>query len=264
MKMSLKTPFLCAQLMLMTVFSGQAADYQKQVLEQAHARFRSATNTAQYAEAAQQYEYLVEEEGIRNGQLFYTLGNSWFMAGDVGRAVLNYRRAERLMPNDADLQHNLKTALEARTDLIPEKKPHPLAATLLGWHIHTPTALRWWWFAVCWTVFWAALLRTTQTVEKKARIAMVAAGILSVILLASLIAEQVMRSRSERGVIIAGEVTARKGNGNRYAPAFREPLHSGTEFQSIEKRGNWRHLRLADGHTCWIPLSAAEVVELGE
>ena len=48
------------------------------------------------------------------------------------------------------------------------------------------------------------------------------------------------------------------------APAFLDPLHSGTEFKRLENRGTWWHVRLADGQTCWIPSDAAETVALGE
>ena len=87
-------------------------------------------------------------------------------------------------------------------------------------------------------------------------------GALSALLLASLVAETVAGHRMAAGVIVAGEITARKGDGERYAPAFQEPLHSGTEFNNLETRGEWRHIRLADGQTCWIPLRAAETVDM--
>ena len=244
------------------VQSASAADYNVQTLETAHGMFRSATNAAMYADAAEQFEYLVHEEGIRNGQLFYTLGNSWFMAGDVGRAVLSYRRAEQLLPNNADVRHNLTSALGLRADLIPEKEPHPLAAKLLGWHLNTPTPLRGWLFAFCWLLFWGAWFWMGRTTKKEARIAVAATGVLSAILLASLLAESVMERRAQPGVIIAKEVLARKGDGTMYAPAFLEPLHSGTGFQRLENRGTWWHIRLADGQTCWIPSGSAEAVAL--
>ena len=247
-------------LFVLAAVSPVRADYLNQTLEQAHLLFHSATNKTMYAEAAQQYELLVEEEGIRNGHLFYTLGNSWFMAGDLGRAILNYRRAEHFLPDDADLKHNLEAAREARTDLIPEERPHPLAAQLLSWHIHTKTSQRWWWFAGCWSLFWAALLWLSKTNRKGARIVAGATGALCAALLASLAADAVVRSRSEQGVIIAKEVMARKGDSIRYAPAFREPLHSGTEFVTMERRDGWRQIRLADGRTCWIPASTAAMV----
>jgi hypothetical protein len=249
-------------LLALAVLPTFGKEYQLQTLETAHDLFRSATNSAGYAAAAEQYEYLVHEEGIRNGPLFYTLGNSWFMAGDIGRAILNYRRAEEYTPNNPDLKHNLQSALELRTDLIPDKEPHPLAAKLLGWHLNTSTGFRWWMFAVLWIGFWGSWFWKERSSRKEARISLVATGILSIALLGSLIAESIMRKNTEPGVITAKEIVARKGDGNMYAPAFLDPLHSGTEFQCLENRGKWWHIRLADGQTCWIPAPAAEEVKL--
>ena len=236
------------------------ANYQLQTLETAQAMFRVATNEAMYAGAAQQFEYLVKEEGIRNGQLFYTLGNSWFMAGDVGRAILNYRRAEAYLPRNADVQHNLNSAQARRVDLISEKEPHPLAAKLLGWHFNTSATLRGGLFSFCWLVLWGAWFWVRRSSKKGARITRVVAGILSAVLLASLATEGGMKHRAEPGVVIAREVLARKGNGERYAPAFQEPLHSGVEFLRLETRESWWHIRLADGQACWIPAHAAETI----
>jgi hypothetical protein len=261
MKMCFKFSVLSAQL-LAAVLPTLASDYKSQTLEQAHDMFRAATNSAMYAEAAKQYGYLVEEEGIRNGHLFYTLGNSWFMAGDVGRAILNYRRAQQFLPNHADVQQNLKVTRGMRTDLIPEKEPHPLAAKLLGWHLNTSISLRWRLFAFCWLLLWGAWFWMLRTSKKEARITTLATGVLSAILLTSLLTEFTLKQQAPPGVVTAREVLARKGDGNMYAPAFLEPLHSGTEFQSLEERGTWRHIRLADGQTCWIPAAAAEPIRL--
>ena len=257
--MKMKLSIMCILLGLLPAFG---TGYQQQTLEKAHGLFHSATNAAMYAEAAQQFEFLVEEEGIRNGPLFYTLGNCWFMAGDVGRAILNYRRAEAFMPNNGDLRHNLAAALELRTDLIPEKKPHPLAAKLLGWHFNSSPQVRWWLLAGVWILFWGAWFWTTRSSKKEARITAAITGVLSAILLGSLATEQILKRKAPSGVVTAKEVLARKGDGDRYAPAFLEPLHTGTEFQSLEVRGKWRHIRLADGQSCWIPSAAAEAIAL--
>ena len=257
--MSFRVPLLILALAVLPSFG---KDYQTQTLEIAHAKFRAATNSAGYAEAAQQYEFLVQEEGIRNGQLFYTLGNSWFMAGDAGRAILNYRRAEEFMPNNADLKHNLNTALELRTDLIPEKEPHPLADKVLGWHLKTSTAVRWWLFAGLWMVLWGSWFWMERSARKEVRITAAVTGVLSLLLLGSLITESVMKYNAQPGVILSKEIVARKGDGTMYAPAFLDPLHSGTEFQCLEDRGSWWHIRLVDGQTCWIPADAGEKVAL--
>lgn len=255
--MILKRFAIC--LLLSTSAFGQ--DYQETLLNDAQTLFRSATNAAMYAEAAGQYEFLIHQEGIRNGELFYNAGNSWFMAGDLGRAILNYRRAEIHMPGNKDLQHNLKSAEELKSDLIPEKEPHPLAVRFLSWHLNTSTALRWVLFSICWVLFWCAWFWMGRSSKKEARITTGITGICSLVLLASLISEAVIDKQSNPGVITAKEVIARKGDGNMYAPAFLEPLHSGTEFKQVEARGDWRHIKLADGQTCWIPSGAAETVE---
>jgi len=248
-------------LLLVLAFPVVGKDYQLQTLENAQEIFRAATNEALYAEAAQQFDYLVTEEGIHNGQLFYTLGNCWFMAGDLGRAILNYRRAETFLPRNADVQHNLNAARDLRTDLIPEKERHPLTDKLLGWHFKSSTPLRGWLFSVSWLVLWGAVLWVRRSTKKTPQICVISAGLLSAILLTSLATEAIMKHRTQPGVIIA-EVLVRKGDGERYAPAFQEPLHSGTEFLRLETRKNWWNIQLADGQTCWIPDHAAEMVPL--
>ena len=236
------------------------ADYPLQTLKKAHGMFHAATNATMYADAAREYEYLVTDEGIRNGHLFYTLGNSWFLAGDVGRAILNYRRAERYLPNNADVRHNLETALGQRTDLIPPKAPHPVAGKLLGWPFKTSSTFRWWLFAACWLVLWGAWIWGCRTQRKEARITTLVSGGISVVVMASLLSEPISRRQAEPGVMVATEVLARKGDGEMYVLAFLDPLHSGTEFQRLENRGPWWHIRLADGQGCWIPSRAAEMI----
>ncbi len=48
--------------------------------------------------------------GIESGPLYYNLGNVYFKHGSLGKAILNYLRAQRLMPRDADLTSNLDYA----------------------------------------------------------------------------------------------------------------------------------------------------------
>src|SRR5262249_18396747 len=42
-----------------------------------------------------------------SGNLYFNVGNAWFKAGDVGRAILDWERARRLVPGDPDLLANL-------------------------------------------------------------------------------------------------------------------------------------------------------------
>ncbi|MGD1084858.1 MAG: BatD family protein, partial [Verrucomicrobiota bacterium] len=63
----------------------------------------------QYAAAAAAYEKIAGA-GPVSAALFFNLGNAWFKAGHLGRAIAAYRRAEELAPRDADVRANLQFA----------------------------------------------------------------------------------------------------------------------------------------------------------
>jgi len=77
----------------------------------------------QFKEAAAYYEKALAL-GFESGPLYYNLGNAYFKHGFLGKAILNYLRAKRLMPKDADLESNLDYAqsLIKGGILIPERK----------------------------------------------------------------------------------------------------------------------------------------------
>ena len=60
-----------------------------------------------YSEAAAMYEKAVKA-GQVSAALCFNLGNASFKAGQSGRALVWYRRAEALSPRDPDIQANLQ------------------------------------------------------------------------------------------------------------------------------------------------------------
>src|SRR5512140_2017272 len=55
-------------------------------------------SSAAALEAAAGFRELAESGGIRNHRLEINLGNASLLAGDLGRAVLAYRRAQEIEP----------------------------------------------------------------------------------------------------------------------------------------------------------------------
>ncbi|OGW76028.1 MAG: hypothetical protein A2Z72_02070 [Omnitrophica bacterium RBG_13_46_9] len=81
-------------------------------LEKARALFYEGNNYysgEKFEEAIADYEKALSL-GFESGQLYYNLGNAYFKRGSLGKAILNYLRAGRLMPEDADLKSNLNYA----------------------------------------------------------------------------------------------------------------------------------------------------------
>lgn len=78
------------------------------------ARFDAANRlyeAGRYAEAIQAYESM-RGEGLVSSALLFNLGNARFKLGQVGQAIVAYRRAQEWAPRDPDLAANLRFARE--------------------------------------------------------------------------------------------------------------------------------------------------------
>lgn len=73
------------------------------------ARANSDYDSSKYIEAIEKYNRILIQ-GHESAELYFNLGNAYFESGDLGHAILNYLRAERLDPNDQDIQDNLAFA----------------------------------------------------------------------------------------------------------------------------------------------------------
>jgi len=212
-----------------------------------------------YAQAAMRFERLVLAGGIRNGKLYYNIGNAYFRKGDLGRAILNYRRAERFTPNDPNLKQNLEYARSRRVDRIDQTQKARIFQTLLFWHYDLSATTRSFLFAAAFALFWtgAAIRRFYRKIPAGL---LAGSAVVALLLFGSLVAEHFLQIRNPAGVILADDVTGRKGDGITYQPSFKEPLHAGIEFVLMENRGGWCRIRLSDGRECWIPETAAELI----
>ena len=213
-----------------------------------------------YLQAAMRYEHIVAKGGIYNGKLYYNIGNIYFRIKDMGRAILNYRRALEYIPNDPNLQKNLAYARNKRLDKIDEPQKTKVFKTLFFWHYDLSTSVKILLFSIFFTIFW--LLAGVRRFVRKSALgwALFLSVILTMMAGGSLVAEAILLHRVKPGVIIDTSVISRKGNSETYAPSFTEPLHSGTEFNLLEKRGNWFYIKLPDGRTCWVPEKSVELV----
>ena len=85
-------------------------------------------------------------------------------------------------------------------------------------------------------------------------------AMLTICLFSSLVIESRTKQSRICGVITAKEVIARQGDGQNYSPSFKAPLHAGTEFDVLESRPGWLHIKLFDDSDTWIPVDSAELI----
>jgi hypothetical protein len=213
-----------------------------------------------YKKAAMRYERLIKEYGIENGKIFYNLGNIYFRMKDIGRAILNYRKAQQYMPDDINLKQNLAYAREKRIDRIEEKQETKVMKTLFFWHYDLSVKSRLMLFTIFFAIFWISAC--VRIFFKKPFLfwLIISSAFVSILFCGSLAADEYILKKQRPGVILSAETTARKGNSETYEPSFMEPLHAGTEFTLIEARGEWYQIELSDSRTCWIPSKDAELI----
>jgi hypothetical protein len=217
-----------------------------------------------YADAAVRYEAL-REAGFRSGALYFNLGNAYLKAGDLGRAVLGYRRALRVLPRDPDVRANLRFAEEQLSGAAGvAAQPPPL------WHrLLFPLAFR----ATAGELAGAAslvyaLILLGLTVRLFARswrpvlgrLAAVAAFLLAV-LSASLGYRIVHDDLRTTAVVVEREGT---GVAVRFEPADDGTVHfrvpAGAVVEILAEREGWQQVARADGRRGWIPARALEVL----
>ena len=68
-----------------------------------------------YALAASLYLKAEKEQGT-SSSLYYNIGNAYYRSGEIGKAILYYKRALKLDPTNRDARQNLKFALTKTVD----------------------------------------------------------------------------------------------------------------------------------------------------
>jgi tetratricopeptide (TPR) repeat protein len=211
-----------------------------------------AAAQVEYEKATLRLEQIIREGGVENGKLYYNLGNVWFQRGDLGRAIVNYLRAEQYMPNNINLQQNLAYVRQQRKDAFEQTETRKVLNTLFFWHYDVPSGIRLRIFSMAFLAFWGFAAARLFYRHGAINGGLAVTGVLAVLLFVSLTVEARSYRAHPVGVVIAQESVARKGDGETYQPSFSEPLHAGTEFTVLEVRGDWLHASLPDERTCWL------------
>ena len=241
----------------------------RSLFDQANQAFREANAMTDdpeqaarlYEKAILNYEKIITDGQIQNPGLYYNLANAYFLNDDIARAILNYRRAEKLDSSDTNIQKNLAFARSKTIDRFKIKTQKRVLHTLFFWHYDFAIKTRF--FLAC-LFFGLACIALTATIwlgrKAPATAAAAICALLTVCFLLSVALEVRHESRTVCGVITTPQIVARQGDGNNYPPSFKQPLHAGAEFDLLERRPGWLRIRLPDETDCWIPDNAAELI----
>lgn len=216
---------------------------------------------SEYTEAIQQYEAALQS-GQASGTLYFNLGNAYYRLGRIGKAILNYERAKRYLPNDEDVNFNLSIANLAVVDKIVIPPQFIVFKWLddIRYFLSLPT-LTW---SVIGSYFLLALIIIIRILYRGNKLStfLKIFTIITAVFLVSLTLIFISRLR-EKATTVPAIILAEKTS-VRSAPETRETevfaLHEGVKVFILETSGEWSKIRLADGKIGWLPTKNLEVI----
>lgn len=215
--------------------------------------------SGRYNTATIAYEHLVAT-GVYDGVVFYNLGNAYYKTGDLGQAILNYRRAQRLLPRDPDVTTNLKLANAQIIDRLDTPLENSLISLTRRFLIESTTINE---SAALAVLLWVTLciLGTLWLLLKRKQVALRYCLVLVVIFftLSTLsLGLHIHEYNQASAIVLADETEVRSGPGTDYLVQFK--LHTGIEVQVIEQRGEWTRISLPGDLQGWLPTHIIEKI----
>ena len=193
-----------------------------------------------------------------SAEIEYNLGNARVQAGDLGRGLAAYLRAERLAPADPRIAANLAHARSLVTKPITGDAVRPAWSSVGSWWTPIGAGTRLAVFGLAWTLAWIAVAALIVARDRQAawrRPVRTLAPVLAAVGLAAgatVALDLTERSLRPIGVTVSDGIEVRKGNGEGFAPQIAERLAPGIEFLILERRPGWLRIRLPDATEGWI------------
>lgn len=221
----------------------------------------SAYVNQNYTQAIHDYESLLKE-GV-SADIYYNLGNAYYRADNITRAVLNYERALLLSPGDKDTRFNLQMARSKTVDkIVPETemffttwyRSFVNMMSVDGWARMALVAL-------CLViVFFLLYLFASRIVLRKIGFFSGMAFLL-IFLVSNIFAYQQKKvlSMHKGAIIMSPAVQVKSTPAKNGTDLF--ILHEGTKVEITDASlSGWTEIRLADGKEGWVETSQIEVI----
>jgi hypothetical protein len=235
-----RPPLLVMLALMVLRVPGQAA-----VSAEAFDAANKLYDAEKFGDAAVAYGKLLQS-GQASSAIYFNLGNAFFRAGEIGRAILAYRHAEQLAPRDPDIRANLQFArnqVQGPTRNVP------------GWQraLGKLNLNEWTWLASA--AVWLCLLMLTMfqirpTLKPFLRNYLVAMAAVTLCLCGCLVLVLQQTRFSPCAIVVGRDAAVHQGPLDESKTAF--TAHDGAELQVIDQKDNWLEVRTDPQHFGWV------------
>ena len=214
-----------------------------------------------YTDAINCYESILNKN-IKNGWIYYNLGNAYFKNNVLGKAIINYERSKIYLPNEKDIDYNLKFANSQKLDKIETEVYNPFTKIIL--YIYNLFDLN--------TLFWISYLIFIILIIsiiikwyfKNPEIQVINNRIFNylkyffLIFIIILVIKVYDVKTSNYAIIMDKEVKIKSGPSDDYTDIF--TLHEGTKVKIQKLSDKWLLVNLPNGYNGWIKDNSLEKI----
>ena len=205
-----------------------------------------------YSAAIESYQSIVNS-GVKNGYLYYNLGNALLKERRVGEAILVYERAKRLLPRDEDVAFNLEYARALTLDKMGKWYAGRLIGALVSIRdAFTPNEVSAFFFATY--LLLTILIITFIFVSRRWKTRIIYCSILPAFLLLCsgiLLFSQVSYNTSvNEAILLIPKSEARTGPGEGYSTVFE--IHEGAKIRIQREKLDWVEIKLPNKVIGWV------------
>ena len=232
---------------------------EERATENAEALFKSGNSyyeKGEYKNAIAEYNKIIAT-GKTSGAVYYNLANAYFKDGQLGMAMLNYRRGLYLTPRDADLIANYRfaEAMIGRQD-IPSTGVwnwRPLRVYSGNFTVNELTRISSAMYILILVVLAAMIIWPGR---KKQYFVTVAACLCLAILVNVFVIWHKSGEMDKGGITVAPTVDAMFAPFDTATKFF--TLYEGMEVQVLKVKDDWCKVRRSDGKVGWVKSNAVE------
>lgn len=213
-----------------------------------------------YERSAQSLELLLQQNYV-SSDLYAALGNSYYKQNNIGLAILNYERALKLNPGNADLQDNLNLANAKKSDKISEDVQLSMYTSIkkLNASIRYDTLA---WIALSLMAIAAVGIIVSRFAAKDKRKRLVVSGLLlnglGLLMLCFALYQKSILDKNIEGIVLDPSIEVHSEPSSTSGVVV--TLHEGSKIILDESDRNWIKVRINAEYSGWIlKSSVAEI-----
>lgn len=258
MKLNKRQPLkIVASLCFIIFLSSAFANENKLLLDSAN----DAYSKSDFHKAVKLYSTIINSGQVAP-EIYFNLGNAYYKANNIAFAILNYERAIKIYPDNADFNFNLKLANQKIEDKI-EAAPQLFLVQWKNGLVDLLTEKEWSVLCIVLIIISLSLFAIYVTTAKRSLKQFSFFGG-AILIMLSIIFYFVAQHKfnltkySNSAIITSAAITVTGSPNEKGTKLF--ILHEGTKVIVTQEDVNWSEIKIANGNTGWIKKSELQKI----